>query len=393
MPVLNISEAEKKRLIAEEAARMEALKAEADSRLTSSALDLLTIESPALDSGANSASTSPSITASAQNGTTNGITATATAGTTTETASTNASKPSDLLFEMLGGPTSAPAPAPTTAAVAANPFGAPAFGANGFGAAPPATAAPFGAPAPASNNANPFGAPNDFWGGAAPAPVAAAPAAPVASSNSNLFASDAQFNQAFASNAQTTVNPQSAPFDPFGEILQPAPVGGSAAPAAAVPIPAAGNPFVDAPNNNVKSEKLIKGDSLEASLMNLAGNLKINPGATPGKMEWNNRSPNVTKRTGGVNWAPMGAGASTTTTAPAAPPATASWGGAGGGPLAPSTSFNPFDNNPQMPPSNLGPFGGGAGGGFPTQSPVVSPANAAPFGAAATTTAPMGQNW
>ena len=47
--------------------------AEADSRMTSSALDLLTIESPAVDSDPNSASTSPSITASAQNGTANGI--------------------------------------------------------------------------------------------------------------------------------------------------------------------------------------------------------------------------------------------------------------------------------------------------------------------------------
>jgi len=422
-PVLNISEAEKKRLIAEEAARMEALKAEADSRLTSSALDLLTIESPAMDSGPNSASTSPSITAAAQNGTTNGVNGTpATNGAatvSTEAAATSASKPSDLLFEMLGAPAAAPAPPPATAA---NPFAAPAFGASTFGAAPVTAAAPFGAPAPATNNANPFGAPTgaaDFWG-AGPAPAAPAPAPPAASSNSNLFASDAQFNQAFASNAQTNVNPQSAPFDPFGEILQPAPAGGSAAPAAPTvnATPAAGNPFVDNPNNNVKNEKLIKGDSLEASLMNLAGNLKINPGGTPGKMEWNNRSPAVTKRTGGVNWAPMTGGAASTTTAaaaPAAPQPAGSWGAGGVGMTArgpspsfaapafggnpmmaggsmggQSTNFNPFDNNPQSHPTSLGPFG--ASTAFPGQSPVVSPATAAaPFGAA--TTAPMTQNW
>ena len=73
---------------------------------------------------------------------------------------------------------------------------------------------------------------------------------------------------------------QSAPFDPFGAILQPAPVGGSSAPALPATA-AAGNPFaLDAPNNNgVKSEKLISADSLEASLMNLGQHLKINPGA------------------------------------------------------------------------------------------------------------------
>jgi len=405
-PVLNISEAEKKKLIAEEAARMEALKAEADSRLTSSALDLLTIESPALDSGSNSASTSPSITAASQNGTVNGTNSATTAnGTTTDPSADSASKPSDLLFELLAAPSApatvpAPAPAPT-----ANPFSTDAFSSNSFASSQPA-------PAPFAQNANPFGAPNDLWAGSVPSA-----AAPPTTSNTNLFASDAQFNQAFATNAQPKVEPQSAPFDPFGEILQPAPVGGVAMPAA--PAPAAGNPFVDAPNNNDKAEKLIKGDSLEASLMNLAGNLKINPGGQPGKMEWNNRSPAVAKRTGGVNWTPIGPGISTSATAPQP---SAGWGpGGGGAPSAASmagrgpspsfatsgfgagnpmmsgagnagssSNFNPFENNAQTThPTSLGPFGAHAAPNFPHQSPIVSPASSGPFGAPA---APS-QNW
>jgi len=379
-PVLNISEAEKKRLIAEEAARMEALKAEADSRLTSSALDLLTIESPALDSGQNSASTSPSITATSQNGSTNGTTngTSATNGTTPAHQPETTASNSALLLELLAP--AAPAAAPPLAAPepTANPFATPALGPNAFGSAP------FAAPATtATSNANPFGAQTDLWGGSA----SAAPAPPPF---------DAQFPNAFATDAQTNVNPQSAPFDPFGAILQPAPVGGSSAPALPATA-AAGNPFaLDAPNNNgVKSEKLISADSLEASLMNLGQHLKINPGGPPGKMEWNNKSsPAVARqRTDGRPLNP-GVGASVTAPQPA-------WGGVAGatavgrgpspsfgapafgvGGMGQSAGFNPFDSNPQVPPpTSLGPFGGPAPP-FAGQSPVVSPA-AAPFGSSA----------
>ena len=80
------------------------LQAEADSRLTSSALDLLTIESPALDSGQNSASTSPSITATSQNGSTNGTTngTSATNGTTPGSSDSSVTKtPRECLEHIL----------------------------------------------------------------------------------------------------------------------------------------------------------------------------------------------------------------------------------------------------------------------------------------------------
>jgi len=403
-PVLNISESEKKRLIAEEAARMEALKAEADSRLTSSALDLLTIESPALDSGSNSVSTSPSITATSQNGAVNGTNGvTITNGAATDSSAALASKPSDLLFELLAPAAPAPAaPAPT-----ANPFstsGVPAFSSNAFNSSQ-------AAPAPFANNANPFGASNDLWTGSAPSA-----AAPPAMSTTNLFASDAQFNQAFASNAQPKVEPQSLSFDPFGEILQPAPAGGSNLSTA--PACVDGNPFVDIPNNN-KAEKFIKGD-VDASLKNLAVNLKITPGGQPAKIEWN--SPAVTKLTGGPG-----------ATAPAPQLSATTWGTAGAAPapvvgrgpspsfatgafgagnpmmsaanpmmsgmaMGQSNNFNPFDNNAQTMhhhPTSLGPFGGAHAAStttFPHQSPIISPANSGPFGApsAAPTTT---HNW
>jgi len=393
-PVLNISEAEKKRLIAEEAARMEALKAEADSRLTSSALDLLTIESPALDSGQNSASTSPSITAASQNGSTNGTTngTSATNGTTPAHQPEPATSNSTLLLELLAPAAPVAAPPPAVAPLpTANPFATPALGPNAFGATP------FAAPATtAASNANPFGAQTDFWGGSVPA----APAPPPF---------DAQFPNAFATDAQTNLNPQSAPFDAFAGILQPAPVGGSSAPA--LPVAAAGNPFaVDAPNNNgVKSEKLISADSLEASMANFVGliNLKNNPGGPPGKMEWNNKSsPAVARQrtdgrplnsgvassamapqpawgSGGAGVAAIGRGPSPSFGAPAF--------GAGGG-MGQSAGFNPFDSNPQVPPTSLGLFGGPAPA-FPGQSPLVSPATAAaPFGSSAAP-GPMNHNW
>ena len=146
------------------------------------------------------------------------------------------------------------------------------------------------------------------------------------------------------------------------------------------------------------------------------------PGGQPGKMEWNNRSPGVAKRTGGVNWAPIAPGTSATA---AAPQPSATWGAGGapapmvgrgpspsfatpafgaGNPMMPgnpmmsgagnmgqSSNFNPFDNNPQtMHPTSLGPFGAHATPTFPNQSPIISPAYPGPFGAP---TAAQSHNW
>ena len=111
-------------------------------------------------------------------------------------------------------------------------------------------------------------------------------------------------------------------------------------------------------------------------------------------MEWNNKSsPAVARqRTDGRPLNP-GVGASVTAPQPA-------WGGVAGatavgrgpspsfgapafgvGGMGQSAGFNPFDSNPQVPPTSLGPFGGPAPP-FAGQSPVVSPA-AAPFGSSA----------
>lgn len=411
---------------------MEALKAEADSRLTSSALDLLTIESHSVESGPNSVANSPSIAAATHNGTTNGV--------STSTAVDALTKPSDDLFDLLSTPAST---VPSTVNNAVNPFAtapfAPAstvnsapFGASSdlWNSSTTTTASPFGgasfsasfgqptqAPAaafgqPTQPQAAPFGQPTQPPAAPFGAPTASFGQPATQAASTNLFASDAAFTQAFPSaNAQLSTQPQSAPFDPFGAILQPAPAG-SGAPVTATSNPA-GNPFLEGSNNNqVMDQKLIKHDSLEASLVNLAGNLKINPGVGGGKMEWN-RSPAIQKRTGGNDWAPMGPSSASVAPPAMAPAMAPAWGGAPAPArgFAPTTTpfagppaaapFNPF-GTADAHPTSIGPFGapsvvpGAPSPNNPAAAPFGGPAhfnNSAPFGNAAPFGGPPAQGW
>ncbi|XP_055949558.1 phosphatidylinositol-binding clathrin assembly protein-like isoform X1 [Argiope bruennichi] len=123
------------------------------------------------------------------------------------------------------------------------------------------------------------------------------------------YVGDVSFNTAFPVVPQPTDT--GAPFDPFGEVLQPK----SSVSPTSTPVPDESES-----KSSPTSAKLISSD-LDSSLQTLVQNLDINgpkKPVKPGGHQWG--SPKTSSRTGGANWSPASAPGSNFAVPQAVPP-------------------------------------------------------------------------